>query len=187
MHHAALPENLGQPTRSPPMRSPSSPPPAAHFTCRPLAIQSGGRGHPPSVVRPAPRRPRRGYPHRSGARRPTPRAKPTHLRPPTFCRMSAQFPPRPLPSSAYCPIRGHPLIVVIPSPSMPHLTKHVRPIFLRNKYFRTPLLQTRLVIVRPPGITRSKKIKFRNIKIKSRQTRQLIHLGCRQFMRRCIN
>ena len=63
------------------MRSPSPPTPAAHFTCRPLAIQSGVRGHPPVVVRSAPRRPRRGYPRRSGARCPTPRVKTTHPRP----------------------------------------------------------------------------------------------------------
>ena len=38
----------------------SSTSPTAHFICRPLAIQSGVRGHPPVVVRSAPRRQRRG-------------------------------------------------------------------------------------------------------------------------------
>ena len=84
------------------MRSPSPPPPAAHFTCRPLAIQSGVRGHPPVVVRPAPRRQRRGYPRRTGTACPTPSAKTTHPRPPTFCITSVQIPPRPLLSSADC-------------------------------------------------------------------------------------
>ena len=38
----------------PAARSPSPPTPAAHFTRRPPAIQSGIRGHPPFVVRSAP-------------------------------------------------------------------------------------------------------------------------------------
>ena len=66
----------GSTTHSPPMRSPSPPPPATHFTCRPLAIQSGVRGHPPVVVRSAPRQQRRGCPRRTGTACPTPSANP---------------------------------------------------------------------------------------------------------------
>ena len=69
------------------------------FTSCPLAIQSGVRGHPPVVVRSTPRRPRRGYPRRSGARCPTPCANPHPA-------AAVTIPAAPLLSSACFPIGG---------------------------------------------------------------------------------
>ena len=69
------------------------------FHLPPAAAQSGVRRHPPFVVRSAPRRQRRGYPRRTGTACPTPSAKITHPRPPTFRGMSSTAAPRPLPTT----------------------------------------------------------------------------------------